>query len=35
MRGDFARTFGKDVPLSAIARPDQRLGQLYAFLSEC
>nr|WSX76806.1 alpha/beta fold hydrolase [Streptomyces sp. NBC_00899] len=35
MRGDFALTFGKDVPLSALARPDQRLGQLYAFLSEC
>ncbi|WUH90996.1 alpha/beta fold hydrolase [Streptomyces sp. NBC_00433] len=35
IRGDFARLFGKDVPLSAIAKPDQRLGQLYAFLSEC
>jgi surfactin synthase thioesterase subunit len=34
MRGDFARLFGKDVPLAAIAKPDQRLGELYAFLSE-
>lgn len=34
MRGDFARLFGKDVPLSAIAKPDQRLGDLYSLLSE-
>src|SRR6266516_108344 len=34
MRGDFARLFGKDVPLAEIARPDRRLGELYAFLSE-
>jgi acyl transferase domain-containing protein/surfactin synthase thioesterase subunit/non-ribosomal peptide synthetase component F/acyl carrier protein len=30
MRGDFARLFGKDVPLAEIAKPDQRLGELYA-----
>ncbi|MCF3142729.1 polyketide synthase [Streptomyces platensis] len=35
IRGDFGRLFGKDVPLAAIAKPDQRLSELYAFLSEC
>ncbi|GAA3463133.1 hypothetical protein GCM10018963_51460 [Saccharothrix longispora] len=34
MRGDFARVFGKDVPLTAIARPDQRLGDLHSLLSD-
>ncbi|QTT77108.1 type I polyketide synthase [Streptomyces mobaraensis NBRC 13819 = DSM 40847] len=34
MRGDFARRFGKDVPLADIARPDQRLGELHAYLSQ-
>ncbi|HTZ45092.1 MAG TPA: beta-ketoacyl synthase N-terminal-like domain-containing protein [Jatrophihabitans sp.] len=33
MRGDFARRFGKDVPLTAIARPNQRLSELYALLT--
>jgi acyl carrier protein len=33
MRGDFARQFGLDVPLAAIAHPEQRLGQLYSLLS--
>jgi acyl transferase domain-containing protein/surfactin synthase thioesterase subunit/non-ribosomal peptide synthetase component F/acyl carrier protein len=33
MRGDFARRFGKDVPLAVIAQPDQRLGELYSLLS--
>jgi acyl carrier protein len=35
MRGDFARQFGKDVPLAEIAKPDQRLRNLYSLLSEC
>ncbi|MGM1059837.1 alpha/beta fold hydrolase [Saccharothrix sp. Mg75] len=34
MRGDFARRFGKDVPLTAIAKPDQRLGELRSLLSD-
>jgi hypothetical protein len=34
MRGDFARLFGKDVPLAVIAKPDQRLGELYSLLSD-
>lgn len=34
MRSDFARKFGRDVALAAIARPDQSLSDLYAFLSE-
>lgn len=33
IRGDFARLFGKDVPLAAIAKPDQRLGELHSLLS--
>lgn len=34
IRGDFARLFGKEVPLAVIAKPDQRLGKLYSLLSE-
>ena len=34
IKGDFARLFGKDVPLAALAKPHQRLGELYSFLAE-
>ncbi|WP_320069449.1 polyketide synthase [Micromonospora sp. RTGN7] len=34
LRGDFARRFGRDVPLADIARPEQRLGELYELLAE-
>jgi hypothetical protein len=34
IKGDFARLFGRNVPLAAIAKPDQRLGDLYSLLSE-
>lgn len=34
IRADFTRRFGKDVPMAQIAKPDQRLGDLYALLSE-
>ncbi|MFY1633956.1 beta-ketoacyl synthase N-terminal-like domain-containing protein [Solwaraspora sp. WMMB335] len=33
IRGEFARSFGKDVPLAAIAKPDQLLGDLYTLLA--
>ena len=33
LRGDFARVFGRDVPLADIARPDGRLGELYGLLA--
>ncbi|MEU1603773.1 beta-ketoacyl synthase N-terminal-like domain-containing protein [Micromonospora matsumotoense] len=33
LRGDFARRFGRDVPLADIARPGQRLGELYELLT--
>lgn len=35
MRGEFSRLFGKDVPLAAFTKPDQLLGELRSFLSEC
>ncbi|WP_217628199.1 type I polyketide synthase [Micromonospora nigra] len=34
IRSDFARSFGRDVALAAIARPDQSLGDLHSLLSE-
>ncbi|MGI8666145.1 MAG: beta-ketoacyl synthase N-terminal-like domain-containing protein [Jatrophihabitans sp.] len=34
MRADFARLFGKEVPLAVIAKPDRRLGELHTLLSE-
>lgn len=33
IRGDFARQFDKNVPLAAIAKPGQRLGELCSLLS--
>ncbi|MBM7086347.1 type I polyketide synthase [Micromonospora humidisoli] len=33
LRGDFARRFGRDVPLADIARQGQRLGELYELLT--
>ncbi|MCF1436845.1 alpha/beta fold hydrolase [Agrobacterium vitis] len=32
MRGDFSKIFGKEVPLTLIARPNQTLGDLYKTL---
>jgi amino acid adenylation domain-containing protein len=34
LRSDFARRFGRDVPLADIARPEQRLGELYELLAD-
>jgi len=34
IKSDFARKFGKDVPLAVIASPGRRLGELYSLLAE-
>ncbi|MDG4767695.1 AMP-binding protein [Solwaraspora sp. WMMD406] len=33
IRGDFASSFGAEVPLAVIAKPDQRLGDLHGVLA--